>query len=303
MLALILFVMVMLPGIALAQQTSQDVILLEGSLPGIGGTVKQGELGQYLNNVFKLGIGVASGLAVIYITVGGVQYMIGASAGQKEKGREKITGAVGGLLLALGAFVILNTINPDLLEFKIVEAIQSAVARVEKTRSPVSEDTGTLWLYQLGEQAREQLKIATGDRVRVNKQECKLVGEEGCTSLVLISPRIFDPLKGIVADADCDLIINGGTEYWLHGNRNATPELNPTNHKPYNAVIDLDADSACLDPWIIKNGGFEEPIPQSAQELGCPASGFAVVTAKGFKFQWEPRGCGGSTGDHWHIEF
>ena len=47
--------------------------------------------------------------------VGAIQYMTTDAISGKEEGKERITKALLGLLLAVGAWLILSTINPDLL--------------------------------------------------------------------------------------------------------------------------------------------------------------------------------------------
>jgi type IV secretory pathway VirB2 component (pilin) len=79
---------------------------------GAGG----GALGGYLNLMIKLFIGICAVLAVIMIVMGGIQYMTSELPGNKEAGKERIMHAIFGLLLALGAWTLLNTINPDLLK-------------------------------------------------------------------------------------------------------------------------------------------------------------------------------------------
>lgn len=71
--------------------------------------------GTYLNVVIKVVIGFAAVLAMIMIVMGGIEYMTAELVSGKEEGRERITHAVLGLLLALSAYLILNTINPQLL--------------------------------------------------------------------------------------------------------------------------------------------------------------------------------------------
>ncbi|MEI7765136.1 MAG: IPT/TIG domain-containing protein [bacterium] len=71
--------------------------------------------GDYLNVMIKLFFGICGVLAVIMITMGGIQYMTSELVSSKEAGKESITHAIFGLLLALSAYLILNTINPDLL--------------------------------------------------------------------------------------------------------------------------------------------------------------------------------------------
>jgi hypothetical protein len=72
----------------------------------------------YLTGGFKLAIAAASILAVIMITYGGFEYMLSAVPGRKANGKETITNALQGLILALGSYLILSFINPDLTILK-----------------------------------------------------------------------------------------------------------------------------------------------------------------------------------------
>lgn len=78
-------------------------------------------LAIYAKGIFALLIGVASVLAVIMIVIGGVQYMSTDAISGKSEGKEKITQALYGLLLAMACWLILYTINPNLLNFNILE--------------------------------------------------------------------------------------------------------------------------------------------------------------------------------------
>lgn len=75
----------------------------------------QNALGKYLNIIIRLAIGLAAVLAVIMIVMGGIEYMTSELISSKESGKSRMTNAVLGLLVALGAYLILFTINPDLL--------------------------------------------------------------------------------------------------------------------------------------------------------------------------------------------
>lgn len=85
-------------------------------LRGIGQT-EANDLPAYLKAMFKLLLGVAGALAVIMITLGGIEYMSTDSMFGKEEGKQKINNALLGLFLAIGAWLILFTVNPKLLEF------------------------------------------------------------------------------------------------------------------------------------------------------------------------------------------
>src|SRR3989344_3532828 len=72
-------------------------------------------LGNYLNIIIKLVIGIAAVLAMVMIVMGGIEYMTSDLISSKESGKDTIRNAILGLLIALGAYLILNTINPQLL--------------------------------------------------------------------------------------------------------------------------------------------------------------------------------------------
>ncbi len=95
-------------------------------LPGIGDLAPNGvgppsptvsSLPDYLVAIFKLTLGLAAVMAVVQITIGGVEYMSTDAISGKENGKERITQAIYGLLLAIGAWLILYTVNPKTLDF------------------------------------------------------------------------------------------------------------------------------------------------------------------------------------------
>ncbi len=73
----------------------------------------------YLNLMIKIFIGLCAVLAVVMIVVGGMEYMTSELAHTKESGKERIEHALLGLIIALGAYALLFTINPDLLKSDI----------------------------------------------------------------------------------------------------------------------------------------------------------------------------------------
>lgn len=77
------------------------------------------DLGSYLEGIFKFLLSISVLFAVVMVTWGGVLYITTDAIGGKSEGKKKITQAILGLLLALVSWLILNTINPDLLNFVI----------------------------------------------------------------------------------------------------------------------------------------------------------------------------------------
>ena len=113
-LCLFFGLLLLLPLFVFAQETF--VPLTKGGIPGIeSGTGFSG----FLNAAFNLGLAVAATLAVVMITIGGLQYMTTDSIYGKGEGRDRIQNAVIGLILALLIWLILYTINPNLLKFDV----------------------------------------------------------------------------------------------------------------------------------------------------------------------------------------
>jgi len=82
-------------------------------------TAETNALGRYLNIIIRLAIGFAAVLAMIMIVMGGIQYMTSELVSSKEDGKNRINNAILGLLVALGAWLILFTINPALLNTNV----------------------------------------------------------------------------------------------------------------------------------------------------------------------------------------
>ena len=68
--------------------------------------------------IYPFALSMAAVLAIAMIVIAGIQMMI-PSPGAKEDAKKKIMNAVLGLLLAVGSYLILNTINPNLLKLEL----------------------------------------------------------------------------------------------------------------------------------------------------------------------------------------
>ena len=97
------------PALAVAQSTGYNMI---APLPGLSTGVT---LSQYLTGIFQLTIGLAGVLAVVMLVICGIQLMTSGSVSGKGEAKKCIWGAVFGILIALGAWLLLNTVNPLLV--------------------------------------------------------------------------------------------------------------------------------------------------------------------------------------------
>ena len=87
-----------------------------GTIPGLEflPNTAQGNLGNLLASLYYLLLSVVGISALVMFVWGGIEYML---AGDKDpsKAKERMKNAVYGLVLALTSYIILYTINPDLV--------------------------------------------------------------------------------------------------------------------------------------------------------------------------------------------
>jgi hypothetical protein len=99
------------------------------------------DIGKYLNIIFKLAIGICAALAVIMLIINGVKYMGDESIFAKTEAKSGMFGAIVGLLIALGAWALLNTINPALTG---QNGLNISSANVEIDETPILSDKGSV---------------------------------------------------------------------------------------------------------------------------------------------------------------
>lgn len=99
-------------------ETEKDAGCVGGKLTTFNPS-QPNNLSAYLNLMIKIFIGLCAVLAVVMIVVGGIEYMTSELISSKESGKDRITHAILGLFIALGAYALLFTINPDLLKSDI----------------------------------------------------------------------------------------------------------------------------------------------------------------------------------------
>lgn len=89
-------------------------------LEPIPGVVSNDTPGKYLQGMIKVVIGITTALAVLMITIAGIEHIAGAgNESKRTAAKEKMWGALLGLILAVTSYLILNTINPDLLKLDL----------------------------------------------------------------------------------------------------------------------------------------------------------------------------------------
>lgn len=142
---------------AIGEQSSTNEIKVYTltQLPGVTepgctpGKDCQTTFGKYIPAMFRLLIGVAAALAVVRIVLGGFKYMSTDAISGKSEGKEQIWMAIQGLILVLFSWLILNTINPQLLKFDLsidglgsTKEVNTTIIDTGKTIEEPKKETG-----------------------------------------------------------------------------------------------------------------------------------------------------------------
>ncbi len=93
---------------------------LETALPNIpGAPAPSSGLPGYINYLFIFGLGLIAFLALVQMMLGGLTYILAAgNVAKVEEAKDTIKQALIGLGLLLVSYLLLNTINPDLVNLR-----------------------------------------------------------------------------------------------------------------------------------------------------------------------------------------
>src|SRR3989344_266458 len=134
---------------------------------------------QYLSGIFSFVIGIAGVLAVLMIIYGGIKYMSTDAFTGKDEAKGIIGGAIWGLVLTIGSWLILNTINPDLVNFNL--SIDRQLIRGE-----------------LNPPEWNLINLSPEEQIRLGIADDEITGCTQCTRVV-VGPR---PATGVVYPTD-----------------------------------------------------------------------------------------------------
>ena len=166
-LSMVFFLSLILAGYAQAVDFVPSVGIPGSDFKAGETSTAEGNLaGRYIASLYKFFVGIAGVLAVFMIALGGTQWLFSGGSSEKiSQAKETIIGAVTGLLLALGSYLILYTINPDLVNFTF------KVNPVADTTAVEEENLGCCLYNQVVEQ-----NIITC--VEVTETECNYITKD-----------------------------------------------------------------------------------------------------------------------------
>lgn len=73
------------------------------------------DLGQYLKWIYQISISIVGLISIVMIMIGGIKWITAAGSGRIKEAQEEIFAAVMGMFILIGAYTILNFINPQLI--------------------------------------------------------------------------------------------------------------------------------------------------------------------------------------------
>lgn len=260
----------------------------------------QADLGTFLPGVFRLLIAIAGGLATLVMVIGGVQYLSTDAISGKEEGMERINNALVGLLLAIASWLILNTINPNTLNFNL------SLNRIPAPAGVAPTDPGTVGVHSCTKTTNptcynyypdgsawpaddvERGLLQAANNVTVTSTGggtvCTTVGQSGCTSLYGLSSNAIAGLITLgVTCPGCVIEVTAGTEFWAHN-----------THGPGYGRVDLNYGNT--SDTIYR---FLQTSGASASSSSCiPNSNFPAWSYSGGIYVLEKDNTGN---EHWHV--
>ncbi len=246
----------------------------------------------YIPGAFKLAVGIAAVMAFAMISYGGLLYMTTDSVFKAQEGKKRVWDAIQGLILVIGAYTILYTINPQILDFNL------SIAKPQITNNEVAIALGTPGggPTSLSNLTDEQVRAVLGpNNIQTQNNPCTGTRTTQCVTLAGLQPTTLDGLAGIRATcgSTCVIVLSGGTE----GGHTAGGSHNN------GTAVDILTDPN-LDRTIRSLTEVQMRADLAAQ--GCKTYRGVVGGVNG-TFLYEPAGksCGGvtSSGTHWHASF
>ncbi|MFH1078244.1 MAG: pilin [Patescibacteria group bacterium] len=122
-------------------------------------------LAEYIQTAYDYLIGISMIAAAIMIVYGGFKYIVSSSGAGVQTGKEVIKDAIIGLLLVLGSYTILATVNPKLM---VLDQLKVQVIRPSPDQSYIDEFGSTPNDPALYEKAARPQPIAPGPALDVS---------------------------------------------------------------------------------------------------------------------------------------
>ncbi|PKL72576.1 hypothetical protein CVV26_01010 [Candidatus Kuenenbacteria bacterium HGW-Kuenenbacteria-1] len=201
----------------------------------------QTNISQYISAIYKFIIILATILAVIMIMIAGVRWMTAmGNQGQLDSAKTMITNSLIGLVLALGSWFILNSINPALVknEMKGIAMIRTEPLKMQQREVPdwgditfCRRDCGNYGgpLATIYCACGEPYKNCTGVTIRAEElsekiciaKDKKVIGVKEVSLIKISNPQKYTgekTIKAVSKDYNCGWVYMKNNELFLGRN-------------------------------------------------------------------------------------
>lgn len=128
---------------------AQNEFVSLSGVPQLEQAAQNRDIAGYLNVIYLLVIGLGALLAVIKISLAGVKYAMSDIVTNKAEAKKDIEGALLGLAIILLPYIVLTTINPNLVNLDILKNVQTirpvpSAPLDSQTREQIRNEYGTI---------------------------------------------------------------------------------------------------------------------------------------------------------------
>jgi hypothetical protein len=260
---------------------AQATISISSAIPGMASAPTAGTSpGAFVAGFYNFALMIGGVLAFGAIVYGGILYAASAgNPGKQSEGKEWVKSALLGLLLLAGAYLILYTINPNLVNLNLptLQAIS--------IQAPSGTGGGSVVGLNSAQETQSQAaaQLAAAGITEVSTGNCSNQNNSNCTSLAGIRQDTVNEAIALKTNCGCTVTISGGTE--TGHDSSATGVDHVDGYK-----VDLQANSG-LTNFIETNSrsGFTQIGNRSsdgAPQYKDPATG-AVYAYEASKNHWD----------------
>lgn len=201
------------------------------AIPGFGTPT---DFPNYVMAVYNFGLWTIGISAMLMIAIGGFMYLTSAgNAAQIGSAKGVIIDAIVGLFLALTSWLLLYTINPDLVKFSVSSSSPASTSQTTTPGTTTPSSSSNIVAGSGEDTIRQQL---AKDNISINKSA-------PATEVNGLRQATIDGVVGFQKDLGSPVTITGGSE--------AGHEAGPTSHaKGYKVDI---RDTTAVNNYISSN--------------------------------------------------
>lgn len=263
-----------------------------------------------VSSIYIWALGLAGGAAFVVLIWGAILYTVSGAVDKKSEAKEWIKGAIYGLILLLGAYLILYTINPNLVNLKFDMPVLNISQDTSGTTNP--NVIGTIGPGYIAAQSTYQTQSAA-DQVNASegrlilqgssnsgwqtcggsiqtgciKPECVGDNTTGCVDVNNMRKATIDEITSFPSTAQACSRISGGTE------GGHTDSSGMSHGNGYKFDVSSSCSSGYLDNYISSFASGKDPNGRDAYVHTDSSTGRTAYYVKENNV--------GSSGQHWDV--